>query len=359
MKRWVLALTLMSGALACGFGSDQRAPVPVSKPYSAVVRVKMNQNGIGCGFLVGPDLMATAAHVVSDEQGKVYPDIKVECGVLKDKPAHIALATEVFLKPDRNPDPASGDDWALVRLDRPVGLLYGWSECRALSAKDMQSLPVELVGFSGIQDELKSDFTNFQTPYACPGIVHDVGPHVIFHDCAMWGGTSGSGILASQAGQTRLVAINSAGVDVEGEVLDHGFRKTYTKDLGNIAVPASNFIDRYKEVFQPPTSRLRKVWIRNNYRTPLRVSVHYKSALADPKEPFGTTGWQEVGSQKRICVLEPEAGCVEKEVFLSLANPDGERVGPKAPLEFEVEGKTCPFFRKYIGESEEYTATYP
>ena len=34
-------------------------------------------------------------------------------------------------------------------------------------------------------------------------------------------------------------------------------------------------------------------------------------------------------------------------------------IGPKAPLEFEVEGETRNFLRKYIGDSEEYTATYP
>lgn len=303
--------------------------------------------------------MVTAAHVVSNEEGVAYPDIAVECGVVKNKPAVTVNVKEVNLKLPRTKDKVSGDDWALVQLDRPVGLVYGWAECEGLSNQDLRDLPVELVGFSGISDEARPEFANFQTPYSCPGTLRDVGPNVVFHDCAMWGGTSGSAILASREGKLRVVAINSAGVDVSGEVLQHGFRKAYSKELGNIAVPARHFADRYKQLYKPSQAKVRRLWIRNNYRDSLKVCVRYRSALADPKQPYLTSPWQEIGSQKRVCVLEPKAGCVEQEVYLSLAKVDGGVIGPKAPLEFEVEGEKRSFLRKYIGDSEEYTATYP
>jgi V8-like Glu-specific endopeptidase len=346
-------------AWAAGFGSDRRIPAPPIPPYTAAVRVKVNQGSIGCGFLVGPDLMVTAGHVVSDEQGKAYSDVVVECGVTNDKPTHTAGVKEVFVRPSRDLDPASGDDWALVRLDRPIGLYYGWAECQNLSQEELRDLPVELVGFAGVEDEAREEFANFQTAYACPGSLRDVGPNIVFHDCAMWGGGSGSAILASYAGKLRVVAVNTAGVDVQGEVLPNGFRRTYSKELANIAVPVRRFADQYKELYRPSQAKLRRLWIRNNYRDPLRVCVRYRSVLADPKQPFVVTPWQEVSSQKRVSVLEPKSGCADQEVFLSLTNSKGERVGPKASLEFEVEGESRLFLRKYIGDSPEYTATYP
>jgi len=354
----VVVLAIGWAGWGTGFGPDQRIPAPQVRPYTGVVRVKVG-NAVGCGFLVGPDLMVTAAHVVSNPQGETHPDIRVECGVLRDKPRDVVSTKEVVVGRPLNPDPASGRDWAVVRLDRPAGLVYGWTDCLELSNSELKSLPVELVSFAGVPDEPRTEFANFQAPYSSPGSVRDVGPEILFHDCAAWGGSSGGALLSFHQGQLRVVAVNSAGVEFEGEKLERGFRRVYSKELGNIAVPARQFGATYRSMFRESKLKCRQLWIRNNFRFPIRVSVRHHAVLADKKQPFRVIAWQEIPSQRRVRVLSKEDGCADDEVFLALTNLQEQPVGPSAAQEFEVDGQKRKFFRKFIGTSEDYTATYP
>lgn len=363
-----LALTvflLASGLWASGFTPDRRVPAPATRPYTAAVRVRAGPGGIGSGFLVGPDLMATAGHVVCGGDGVPYTNIEVDLGVKEGKPRHICRGVDVTLSSDRSRLEVEkivdgGMDWALVRLDRPMGLVYGWVECEDATPKQLQSRAVELVGFGGLRDDSRPEFAELKAPFCCPGEVRDVGPNIVFHDCTSWPGTSGSGILARGGdGKMRLVAVNTAGVEVAGENQIQGFRTRYTKDLANIAVPSAKFVERYRELYKPDHTKLRKLWIRNKLRGDLRVSVRCRSILEDPKQPYTVTKWQTIGSQKRECVMDLDAGCAESEVYLALRDTEGKMVGPRATEEFEVEGKKELFLRKYIGNSEEYTATYP
>lgn len=358
-------LLLASALWASGFTPDRRVPTPAVRPYTAAVRLRANGGGIGSGFLVGPDLVATAGHVVSNQDGVPFAEIEVDLGVKDGKARHICRAIDVALQPNRDKEiekvVSAGTDWALVRLDRPMGLAYGWVECEDCPTEKLRARPVELVGFAGCQNDSRPEFAEMKAPFCCPGEVRDVERNIVFHDCTSWGGTSGSALLArGEDGQMRLVAVNSAGVEVDGEKQLFGFRTKYTKELANIAVPSGKFFERYRELYKPDNQpKLRKLWIRNKLRGDLRVCVRYRSLLEDPKQPYVTGKWQTIASQKRELVMDLDAGCADSEVFLCLQDAEGKPVGPKGTEEHEVEGRNELFMRKYIGSSGEYTATFP
>lgn len=359
MRIWFCAWLLGSLSLmgwGAGFLPDRRFPAPAIRPYSGSARIKVN-NSIGCGYLVGPDLLLTAAHVVCDPQGQMYPDIVVECGVEQGKPAHEARVKQVTTSPNVDRDPASGNDWALVRLDRPLGELYGWLECLEASPEELASMPVEVIAYAGFEDDARQEFRDFQKAFVGPGTIRDVGEHIVFHDCPIWGGSSGSALITWKNLKPYVVAVVSAGVDVEGEVLERGFRRNYQKELANIAVPSHRFLDAYRSLqknVQP--SAFRSVWVRNVQRQPIKVRLRYRVA---GENTFKTTDSIEIASQKRVCILKPSDGCSAAEVFLNATTLDNRPLGPKPTYEFTVGEEKLLFFRRHLGSTRDFTLSLP
>lgn len=362
MKRFLFLFLCTGLVWSSGFTPDNRQPAPKADPYRALCRVTA-AGGVGCGFMVGPDWMLTCAHVVSDEKRKVHPDVEVELGVgLGNPTTHKAHVREVKFSEQTNGDVSSGQDWALVQLDKPLGLLYGWAPCHQLNDSELKDLKVELVGFCDCPEEARPELGEMIHPYTSLGQIRDVGKEILFHDCAMWSGSSGSVLLAKFNDRLEIVAVNSAAVTVEGEKLNHGFRNSYVKELANIAVPARQWeaglaAVSVKRGEQAPS--LRTFWVRNRSLEPLTVRLRYRSLFADPKDPYVVTLPQVVPSQKRTCLLVPDQGCADSEIFISLENPKGERVGPKQFLEFTDQGEKRLFFRKFLGGSSDYTAILP
>lgn len=353
---FILSCTVL--ALAAGFPPDRRQLAPSQKPFIALARLKAN-GGVGCGVLVGPDLVLTCSHCLASPDRKVYPEVEVQLGVGFTAPVHSARVTDVILATGRSDQPDSGKDWALARIDRPLGLYYGWLESRVMQPSDWLRQPVELLGYCDCPDEKRPEFGHMDQPYRCPGSVSDITSNLVYHDCSMWGGTSGAPILVKEENKYFVAALNFAGVDVVGEKLTNGFRAQYTKGLANLGIPAScwrSSLEGFQSQAQPV---LRTFWVRNRSSESIRVVARYRSIFQDSSEPVTWTREVEVPWQKRVRLLSPEDGCVQSELEISVTNKRGEPVGPPTSLVEERNGVKRAFFKKRLGQTSDYTALLP
>lgn len=343
---------------AAGYLPDRRELVPPKRPYTALGRTSAN-GGAGCGVLIGPDLFLTCSHCIADSNRKLYRDAEVEMGLGFYPQIHRAKITDVIMRTGNNLNPDSGSDWALARLDRPLGYYYGWLDCKVVDRNDWLKTPVELLGYCECPDEARPEFGRLDKPYRCPGQVRDLGPSILFHDCSMWGGTSGAPLVVASPEGYQVVALNFGGVDSDGEKMKNGFRAEYVKNLANLAIPAENWIGSLKPLKTNLRPGLRTVWIRNRSTAPIRIVARFKSVFSDPTGPLIESKMVEIPWQKRVCILRPDDGCVESELFLSLTNTKGEVIGPPQKIEVEKDGSVRYFFRKSLGEALDYTATLP
>lgn len=340
--RFVLWLSLLGVCFATGFGTDRRRPLPQASPYTCVVKI-FAHGGVGCGCLIGPDVVLTVAHAVSDPKGELYPDVEVELAP-PNSTMH-ARVRSAILKSGWNQSPDSGEDWALLKLDRPFGWRTGWVEPAAWSRAQLLHRNVEFVGWGTCPDERHEEFLD--QPFLSPGRIRDVGEHIVFHDCAMFGGSSGGPLFAREDGKTFVVAVNTAGVSVEGEKLDHGFRARYTKALGNIAVPGAEWLPSLQGLAAKDEPQWREFQVRNHGGRPLKVRVRYPSLLADPLDPWGLTDWKTVYPGATVTLVAQRDGLQEgdEEVWVCAQLDDGKLVGPAPELRLESPVERLDFFR--------------
>ena len=358
MRKLLPVLLVSSIALAMGFLPDRRVAAPKEKPFTALTRITAH-GGTGCGALVAPDLMLTCSHCVASEDRRLYDDVDVEMGLGFGSETHHAKARDVFMMVGRNVDMTSGDDWAIVRLDRPLGLYYGWLKSLSVDDKEWSKTPVELLGYCDCPDEAKPEFGKLDKPYLCPGTVLNVGRNILFHDCSMWGGTSGAPLICKTEQGYAVVAVNFGEVEVGGEKLDHGFRSAYKKELANLAIPARRWLPQFGEIKSEKPLPIRTLWARNRSMQPIKVVVRYRSVFQDPNSPPQQTKSIEIPWQQRVCLLKANDGCVESEIYLSVTDAKGEPVGPKPTLDVDVKGETLRFFKKSLGQASEYTTLLP
>lgn len=317
MKKLGFLLLLTALVWAAGFAPDQRHLVPAQPPFTALGRTSAH-GGVGCGVLIAPDLLLTCAHCVSNPQRQVYDDVEVEFGLGFYPTTHRARLSEAYMAQNATSEIDAGQDWAIVRLDRPLGLYYGWLNCQYLSDSEWPEAEVELLGYCGCPEEARPQFGHMDRPYRCPGAVSDVGPQIVFHNCAMWGGTSGAPLLARTDSGYRLVGLNFAGVSLEDEVLQHGFRDTYTKRLANLAIPARNWRSQLEQLSSAPVLPLRTVWVKNRSKRSLRVSATYRSIFSEPDSPPARTELLQVPPRAQRVLLTREQGCADAELSLQV-----------------------------------------
>jgi hypothetical protein len=113
-----------------------------------------------------------------------------------------------FSDSNRPPHP---DDWALLKLDRPLGMKYGTLGLAFLDSAALMDSPFQnelvMVGYSGDAPEAAPGYT--ATAHLGCSIV-DEQQEVIFHECDTYGGSSGGPILALVDGEPRIVAVNAS-----------------------------------------------------------------------------------------------------------------------------------------------------
>lgn len=206
---------------------DKRIPmISKSYPWSAIGRLEIGNSGHCTATLIDEDWILTNAHCVIDEKThKITRDIltfrpNLINGELKnanDRATVIKVISGTdFTDSPLGPHP---QDWAMLKLDRPLGKTYGTIGWKAIPSTFLikQTNKFSLTGYS-------FDFPNSQKypnlsagPGFTPGIhkscsfTGETANYVLIHNCDTNPGASGSAIIAWINDKPYIVAIHNAG----------------------------------------------------------------------------------------------------------------------------------------------------
>ncbi|BAZ04240.1 glutamyl endopeptidase [Calothrix sp. NIES-3974] len=211
-------------------GWDDRVPMLSRRyPWSAIGRVQgFDRQGKGyhcTGTLISDDVVLTNAHcVINPETGQFSQRIQFLPNVINGQVTNrddVAEVTEVVYGTDFSGSGLENqvNDWALLKLDQPIGLKYGYLGWKALPSSTLirNQGKYIFVGYSG--DFPNNNRKGYEFFTAGPGWTASVQNGcsivreergVLFHDCDTTGGSSGGAIIAIIGGQPRIVALNNA-----------------------------------------------------------------------------------------------------------------------------------------------------
>ncbi len=235
--------------------TDDRIPmVNPNYPWSAIGRIvglAPDDSTYTCtGTLVAPDLVLTNAHcVVNPDTQEFSQTIKFQPNLINGRladEADLANVQEIFYGTDFQEDstPPNADDWAFLKLDKPLGEKYGtigWTALSLATLVEDYDEALIMVGYSG-------DFPT-DNPGETAGvhegcsILGEVSGSLI-HDCDTFGGASGGPILGVVEGEFRIVALNSA--ERIQEVAEEGMAQPNRVGIINYAVRITRIAERIK-----------------------------------------------------------------------------------------------------------------
>ncbi len=210
------------------FGNDDRVLVPVNEaPWRYMGTLHLDSGGTCSATLIGRDVIATAAHCITGDD-RVNAAARFESADGRQSARVIAYLIDPNFNYRRftTTDEIDGLDWALLRLDRPLGDTYGHANARSITGAG-QPLGTELMQAGYSWDTGGHLSGNLR----CRMIA--MHPDNTFaHECDTTRGDSGSGFLVR----------NGNGFDLVG--VDSNFRSQRGGPFIYIAVSAASFATR-------------------------------------------------------------------------------------------------------------------
>lgn len=209
------------------FGHDDRVLVPVDEaPWRYMGVLRMDNGGACSATLVAPDVIATAAHCIHGDSG-----LSAAGRFSSASSDHEARITAYLI--DRrfdvrrfnSTDEIDGLDWALLRLDQPLGNELGYAGIQNLTGRGGQVALATDIMQAGFSWDTGSHLSG---NLRCRMV--QLNPDNTFaHECDTTRGDSGSGFLVR----------NGNGFDLVG--VDSNFRSNPDGPFIYIAVSAASF----------------------------------------------------------------------------------------------------------------------
>jgi V8-like Glu-specific endopeptidase len=254
LNRAMLSVIAMSAVtFSCGsrqdaaetknvFGNDDRIALTTNQYPWSTIGLLNNGKGTCTATLVYKDIVVTAAHCVIDPATKklvttpisFQPNYKGGSSATKTYASYVWWGTN-------DPDKFRSSDFALIRLQQPVGSQYGWL---GTHATNVGSFPAQLTvaGYSG-------DFMNGQTAgihHNCNTRGRDSGNGFILHDCDTARGSSGGPALRMYNNGLTIFGLNVAERRNGGDTSLH--LPTYDDAHANIVIPSEGMVHKLQEI---------------------------------------------------------------------------------------------------------------
>jgi protease YdgD len=208
------------------FGRDDRVLVNVAEaPWRFMGQLAMDTGERCTATLIAANVIVTAAHCIHTQRG-----VSAMGRFTTASGEHSAAITAYLVSPRFNyarfnsSDDIDGLDWALLRLDQPLGDRVGFAGVQNITTDNARALSAQLMqaGYSWDTGEHLSGNERCRMLRVYPD-------HTFAHECDTTRGDSGS----------AFVVRNGAGYDVIG--VDSSFRANPNGPFLYIAVSANNF----------------------------------------------------------------------------------------------------------------------
>lgn len=246
------ALTLTGSAhadfSANVFGQENRQELlDINHPWRTVGRLDSPVNTSCTATLVGRNLILTAAHCIVDpkttkpHQGgfKFYP-------ALTNGTAKIRANVKFFWYGTTEPTKFTGHDWAIGRLDAPLGDTFGWMGARTVSPSSLlDDGNLFLIGYA---PDLKGAASAYWVNN-CSFTEWIPLQNVALHNCDSSRGFSGGPLFMLDNGDKStayIVGINVAERREAGEVSLKGI--PYSHDRANLGIPLNGITQKIIEL---------------------------------------------------------------------------------------------------------------